>query len=201
MDLLRLWPDAEAVQSCIKGEAEAIDDAVFLAVHQPMRFLRRDVGGDGQSAVRGEEELLEEFFDSGLARGATDLAHCGEFGIGEVSLIRWLDAQTKLRGDAERYHVIRVPKGSSLKGVLRVLLDGLEGSEFDRIREELATAREHLDPERAARQLQLSVRLRLERGACCDRAGHCGQRSAWGQGVADIWFTQDAACVARGPAS
>src|SRR5262249_17235757 len=46
--------------------------------------------------------------------------------------------------------VIRIPKGTSLKGVLGILLRDLPGSEYDQYRQELARAQEALDPNEAA---------------------------------------------------
>lgn len=161
--LLAVWPSARNVQECIKKEAEAIDEAVFLAVHQPMRLLRRDVGAAGGTVARSEAHLLEEFLTPNLTEGTLILPIVGSSGVGKSHVIRWLDAQLRRRSDAGRRHIIRVPKASSLKGVLRLLLSGLEGPEFDELREALTSARDHLDPELAALQLQLSLKLRIRR--------------------------------------
>lgn len=159
--LLTLWPEDGNVQACIKQEAEAIDEAVFLAVHQPMRFQRRDVGTSGSVIERSEEDLLTEFMTPNLPEGRLILPIVGSSGVGKSHVIRWIDAQVRRRPDAERFVIIRVPKGSSLKGVLRLLLEKLDGETFDSLRAALSTARDHLDPTRAAMQLQLSLRHRL----------------------------------------
>jgi hypothetical protein len=159
--LLSLWPPETQVQACIKQEAEAVDEAVFLAVHQPMSLLRRDVGAAGQVVARTEQDLLQEFLTPHLPEGRLILPIVGSSGVGKSHVIRWLDAQLRRRTDASQRHVIRVPKGSSLKGVLRLLLQHLPGPAFARLREALATARDHLDPERAVSHLQGSLRVRL----------------------------------------
>lgn len=163
--LLSLWPSETSVRACIKSEAEAIDEAVFLAVHQPMRFQRRDVGAGGSTVTRSESDLLDEFLTPNLPEGRLILPIVGNSGVGKSHVIRWIDSQLRRRPDAHQFHIIRVPKGSSLKGVLRLLLRDLAGETFDQLREALTTARDHLDPDRAARQLQLSLRFRLEREA------------------------------------
>jgi hypothetical protein len=163
--LLNLWPTEAEVRACIKQEAEAIDEAVLLAVHQPMRFQRRDVGAGGATITRSEDDLLDEFLTPNLPEGRLILPIVGSSGVGKSHVIRWIHAQLGRLPNASRFHIIRVPKGASLKRVLRELLHNLEGPAFDRLREALATARDHLDPERAARELQLSLRLRLERAA------------------------------------
>lgn len=162
-DLLRLWPTADEVDACVKREAEAIHEAVFLAVHQPMRFLRRDVGAGGLAIPRDEQHLLAEFLTEHLPEGNLILPIVGASGVGKSHVIRWIDAQLRRLPDAKRKHIIRVPKGSSLKGVLRLLLADLHGPAFDRIRKALEAARGHLEPEMAARQLQVHMRHRLER--------------------------------------
>jgi len=165
-DLLQLWPDEDAVASCIKHEAETVDKAVFLAVHQPMRFLRY-----GQGAKRGtqdqctEQDLLDEFLHEKLPEGRLILPIEGSSGVGKSHVIRWIDAQLEKRRDRNARHVIRVPKGMSLKGVLRRLLEGLEGPRYDDLRTQLLHAREKLEPELAARHLILSICHRLEREA------------------------------------
>ncbi|MCB9759493.1 MAG: hypothetical protein H6739_06605 [Alphaproteobacteria bacterium] len=164
--LLSLWPDDESVRACIKHEAETVDRAVFLAVHQPMQFLREEIGGQRDAGqLRDEQDLLDEFLTRNLPEGRLILPIVGSSGVGKSHVIRWIDAQLKRRADADDRHVIRIPKGTSLKNVLRLLLEGLEGPEYGRLREALSKAREQLDPEKAARLLMLNLRHRLEREA------------------------------------
>lgn len=164
-ELIKLWPEEEEIQACIRQEAEAIDEAVLLAVHQEMTFQRRDVGSGGATFAATEDDLLNEFMIPEPPEGRILLPIVGSSGIGKSHVIRWIEAKLRKRPNSDRLHIIRVPKGSSLKGVLHLLLMGLEGPEFDRLRDVLKTARDHLDPARAARQLQLSVRHRLEQEA------------------------------------
>lgn len=163
--LMALWPSSAEVSNCIKKEAEAVDEAVFLAVHQSMRFLRRDIGTGGDTLVRSEADLLNEFLTPDLPEGRLILPIVGSSGVGKSHVIRWIDAQLRRRSDAHTRHIIRVPKGSSLKGVLHLLLRDLEGPAYDRLRTALKEARDHLDEDAAAGQLQLNLRLRLQRGA------------------------------------
>jgi hypothetical protein len=162
-EILALWPTAENVTACIKHEAETVDDAVFLAVHQPMAFRRLDVGaGQAEGDQKSEQHLLDEFMTAQLPEGRLILPIVGSSGVGKSHVIRWIDAQLRGRADRDRRHIIRIPKGMSLKGVLRLLLKDLDGPAYDRLREALMGAREQLEPRLAARHLLLNLRHRLE---------------------------------------
>lgn len=164
--LLRLWPTEDDARECIRHEAETVDEAVFLAVHQPMQFLRRPVGAArGVGEPRSEQDLLDEFLTPHLPEGRLIMPIVGSSGVGKSHVIRWLDAQLRRRPDAGSRHVIRIPKGTSLKGVLRILLDRIDGPGYDGFREALTKARDHLDPAKAAKQLRLNLRDRLEKEA------------------------------------
>lgn len=169
-ELLQLWPDEENVAACIKHEAETVDNAVFLAVHQPMQFLRREVGSQGGGQTLDEGDLLKEFLTDNLPEGRLILPIVGSSGVGKSHVIRWIDAQLERRDDRDRRHVIRIPKGMSLKGVLRLLLSDLEGPEYDRLRRALLEAREQLAPDLAAKHLVLNLRHRLETEAAAAAA-------------------------------
>jgi len=161
--LLSLWPDEDAVAACIKHEAETVDEAVFLAAHQPMRFIRINQGAKrGTERTLTEGDLLEEFLQPKLPEGRIILPIEGSSGVGKSHVIRWLDAQLGRRADRDQRHIVRVPKGMSLKGVLRLLLDGLQGAVYDELRGQLRSAREKLEPELAAKHLILNISHRLE---------------------------------------
>ena len=161
--LLTLWPDEDEVAACVKHEAESVDKAVFLAVHQPMRFLRVAQGAKrGTEQIRTEQDLLDEFLNDKLPEGRIILPIEGSSGVGKSHVVRWIDAKLERRPDRDKRHLIRVPKGMSLKGVLRRLLDGLEGPAYDELRGQLLSARENLDAELAAKHLILNICHRLE---------------------------------------
>jgi hypothetical protein len=150
-DLLRYWPREEDVAACVKTDAEAAHNAVLLAVHQPMQFERRLVGGEpGSSDACDEHELLRKFLAENLPDGRVILPIVGRSGIGKSHVIRWLDAQLRRSPGHDRRVIIRIPKGMSLKGVLGLLLKDLSHPVYDRFRQELIRAQEELDPEEAA---------------------------------------------------
>ena len=150
-DLLEYWPRQEDVFACVKTDAEASSEAVSLAVHQTMRFERRVVGGElGSLSDCDEHELLQAFLAENLPDGRVIVPVVGNSGTGKSHVVRWLDTQLRSVNGHERRVVIRIPKGTSLKGVLSILLSDLEGPIYDRYRKELVRAQEELDPEEAA---------------------------------------------------
>lgn len=150
-ELLRYWPREDDVAACIKTDAEASSEAVSLAVHQPMRFDRRVVGSDVSAVGQCDEyEVLRAFVAENLPEGRVILPIVGSSGIGKSHVIRWLDAQIRRLPGAERRVVIRIPKGTSLKGVLGILLDEVQGPAYDKHRRELERAQQELDPGEAA---------------------------------------------------
>jgi len=151
-DLADFWPTADASRDCLRIDADSASDAVALAVHQPMRFKRRTVGGAKEFDVGDETEkdLLDEFMVRDPADGLVIMPIIGNSGTGKSHVIRWLDLQLRYRPDAARRLVIRVSKGRSLKGVLSDILDQVHGAQYERFREQLAKAQERLQPHEAA---------------------------------------------------
>lgn len=162
MNLLKYWPTEKDCLECIKPQAENPSDAVFLAIHQEMPLLRR--GFDDKpnaSDERTQKQLLEEFLsDSGT--GCVIIPILGESGIGKSHLVRWLDVQLRLREDNARRHVIRIPKGCSLKSVLGLILEGLEGTAYQKIKERLTSAREQMDPVTAKQRIRAELLSAIE---------------------------------------
>ncbi len=165
MSLLNFWPTEQNILDCIKPEAENPQDAVFLAVHQPMKLKRRSFGSN-QEQDGTEHDLLDEFLKDDLPTGTLLVPILGNSGIGKSHLVRWLDVQLRQRSDKDKRHVIRIPKSSSLKTVLRRILDGLGGPRYDAIRKQLESARERMDhiqaTERIRAELLAAIRRRTE---------------------------------------
>ena len=81
-ELLRYWPREGDVAACVKTDAEASSEAVSLAVHQPMRFERRVIGGGaGVLGQCDEHELLRAFMTENLPEGRVILPIVGSSGI------------------------------------------------------------------------------------------------------------------------
>jgi hypothetical protein len=150
-ELLRFWPQSQDLVACVKTDAEAASEAVSQAVHQPLTLERRIIGGDRSSVQACDEyEVLRALLEPQLSEGRVILPIVGSSGTGKSHVVRWLDAQIRRASGADQRVVIRIPKGTSLKGVLTILLSHLPGSEYEPYRQELLRAKSELDPEEAA---------------------------------------------------
>lgn len=161
MSLLKFWPTEANCLECIKPEAENPSDAVFLAVHQEMRFVRRSFQTD-QAESKSQKQLLNEFLRDEPS-GRVILPILGESGIGKSHLVRWLKVQLQQREDRDTRHVILIPKSSSLKSVLGRILDGLEGPRYEEIRSQLRSAREQMDDIAAKQRIRAELLTAIER--------------------------------------
>ena len=161
MNLLKFWPTEADCLECIKPEAENPSDAVFLAVHQEMRF-RRESFQTKQAENRSQKQLLNEFLRDEPS-GRVILPILGESGIGKSHLVRWLKVQLQQRKDRDQRHVILIPKSSSLKSVLGRILDGLDGPRYEEIREQLKSAREQMDEIGAKQRIRSELLTAIER--------------------------------------
>jgi hypothetical protein len=161
MSLLKFWPTEADCLECIKPEAENPSDAIFLAVHQEMRFRRKSFRSDhGES--KSQDELLTEFVRDEPS-GRVILPILGESGIGKSHLVRWLKIQLQQRQDHDKRHVILIPKSSSLKSVLGRILDGLVGPRYDEIKNQLKSAREQMDEIGAKQRIRAELLTAIER--------------------------------------
>jgi hypothetical protein len=148
------WPTDASVRDCLKSDAEAADPAVLLAVHQPMRFRRRDFGTGFEPHECTEEDVLRALLaETGDGRIIVPIV--GDSGVGKSHVIRWLDARLQHAAGAERRVVHRISKGQSLRRIVSALLDRpeLSGERFAKIRIKLETARERLSDSQAANLL------------------------------------------------
>ena len=161
MSISDFWPSLQNCLDCIKPEAENPSDAVFLAVHQQMTFVRTSFATQ-QKETRTEKQLLNAFLRDDPS-GRIIMPILGESGIGKSHLIRWLDVQLRQRTDDKNRHVIRIPKSSSLKSVLGRILDGLEGPRYQEIREQLKSAREQMDDIGARNRVRAELLSAIER--------------------------------------
>lgn len=161
MNLLKFWPTEADCLECITPEAENPSDAVFLAVHQEMQFVRRSFQTD-QAEKKSQKQLLNEFLRDEPS-GRVILPILGESGIGKSHLVRWLKVQLRQREDRDKRHVILIPKSSSLKSVLGRILDGLEGSRYEEIRGQLRAAREQMDDIGAKQRIRAELLTAIER--------------------------------------
>jgi hypothetical protein len=194
IELGSLWPATESLQETLGTDAHTLDASVFLAVHQPMQFRRVDFGQSVANApIVGEADLLEALLEE-TGEGRVIVPIAGSSGSGKSHVIRWIEAEVRSRDDAESRHVVLVPKSSSLKSVLRLILRGLSGAAYDEIRTTLERASDSL-PAVAAMDLKtrLIVALKEDAQNAAERLRtrtsqdpSADERSKWGGNLPDL---------------
>ena len=86
MNLLKFWPSEADCLACIKPEAENPSDAVFLAVHQEMRLLRKSFSSDSSvPEPKNQRQFLNDFLKDDPS-GRVIVPILGESGIGKSHL-------------------------------------------------------------------------------------------------------------------
>ena len=160
MSLENFWPNQNQISECIQWEAEVPPAAVLLAVHRPMDFQL--IEKSKRTPVK-EERLLEKFLDPEVERGTALLVIRGSNGVGKSHAIRWLEAKLRARAESISQHIIVLPKSTSLKGAINLILADLNGSRFEPLRERLKGARDYLDFKDAAIQLKANLETVIDR--------------------------------------
>ena len=163
LSLLNIWPSEANANECLMTEAESASDALFLAVHQPMRINCSAYGVQGTEESKSEADLLREFISKPPPNGTVIFPIVGSSGIGKSHLVRWLDAHLKRRSDSAKRHIVRIPKSASLKRVLELILEDLPNNRYGDLRRELTTAVMPPDLLTATRGLQAKLLVLLER--------------------------------------
>src|SRR4051812_39935188 len=191
-----IWPKQANAEECLMTEAESASDALFLAVHQPMR-LQCAPYKDAQaveelSTVKEEKDLLKAFVAKPPPSGTLILPIVGSSGIGKSHLVRWIDANLRRRKDKTHRHIVRIPKSASLKRVLELILEGLPPDRYGKLRRELTSARMPPTLLDATQGLRAKLLVHLERSHQeararllaesartddRDRKSHCAQSS------------------------
>lgn len=165
MTLNDFWPpvDEDHTTKCLVTEAETAANEVFLAVHQPMR-LTRELFSVENAAVetQSEQQLLDALLADEPPSGTLIIPIVGDSGVGKSHMIRWLDAHLRLRKDAGSRHVVRIPKSSSLRGVLELILKDLPAKRYSELHQKLKSARMPPSRPEAMRLLQAKLLSALE---------------------------------------
>ncbi|MDM1328922.1 hypothetical protein KWD51_16700 [Acinetobacter baumannii] len=144
MNLIHYWPSEKYISECIRTEAEELPEHVLLAVHEPMQLSR--IGTQVESKT--EQDLLSDFLQT-----ERPIPIIGRSGVGKSHLIRWIDAQLKMKPECKNWHIVRIPKNASLRQVLELLLKDLEGEVFEKARQNISTVGEKLNAKDVAELL------------------------------------------------
>jgi hypothetical protein len=163
MHLTDFWPGTDDDHTrCFITEAETAAEEVFLAVHQPMKLTRSFFGGNAEPVPQTEEDVLDALLIKKPPSGTLILPIVGDSGVGKSHMIRWLDARLKLLSDHKTRHIVRIPKSSSLKEVLHLILKELNEEKYDILRHKLDKAKTPPDRLEATRTLQTKLLVALE---------------------------------------
>lgn len=154
--LKNYWPEKSRVEECIMTEAESLSDSLLMAVHEPMRLLKRH--HQTGEEMRADEQALFDFF----LEHNRPIPITGSAGVGKSHIIRWLGAQLERQPDADKYHTIYIPKSSSIGDVVRLLTEGLEGKVYDDIRSSIDGISQEKNVDHVTEHLALKLRLCLD---------------------------------------
>jgi hypothetical protein len=129
MSLESYWPTKDNILDCIKTEAEELSDHTLLAVHDPMHLTKFPHNDTPSKA--SEDEILNH-----LMEVERPIPIVGEAGVGKSHLIRWLHAKLKTQNVVikDKWQIVRLPKNSSLRQTLHLLLKLLDGYIFEQAR-------------------------------------------------------------------
>lgn len=164
MSLSNYWPLQAEVDNCIRTEAETIDEAVLLAVHQTARIVHRSEAGAVEEE-KTEQELLDALLRNNADGSAVVVSLTGPSGVGKSHMVRWLHAQLERHERRQKMVVILVPKTASLRQVVELILEPLQGAEYDELRTSLTTAIASISKEDAPPRLATELGLQLKRKA------------------------------------
>lgn len=157
----RYWPVARQVDECIRTEAEVVDDAVLLAVHEPGPLRTRSASGAAEEPAT-EQDLLEALMRPADDGSAILVAITGDSGVGKSHMVRWLHAQLQRHPKRDQLVIVLVPKTASLRQVVERILEPLEGDAYRHLQAELTKAVEKLNTRDASLMLATSLGIELE---------------------------------------
>ena len=122
----------------LNTEALQMDDHFFLATHHPLQMKRADHRSGSPLAdapLLAQEQLRDELLDP--KRDYVLGAVLGAPGTGKSHLVRWL--YLHLPKEQQR-HIVLVRRGATLRRVIELILEDMEGRQFDELRERVKRA-------------------------------------------------------------
>lgn len=160
-ELFPYWPQLQHVQECLRTEAETIDEALLLAVHEPVGLLRRS-DQNAKDIVSTEQDLLKELMRPAGDGSAVIVAITGASGVGKSHMVRWLRAQLERHRRRSELVIVTIPKTASLRRVVELILAPLPGDAYQVLREELDRTVDALEPVKAAGLLGTALGMELQ---------------------------------------
>lgn len=159
--LTEYWPGPEQAQACMRTEAETVDQALLLAVHQPITLMRRNAESKAEDAAT-ENDLLNALMRPINDGSSVVIAITGASGVGKSHMVRWLGAQLDRHQQRGKMVVVSIPKTASLRRVVELILEPLSGNQYHALTQDLGRAVEALDPPKAAELLATALAEELE---------------------------------------
>lgn len=158
------WPTLPHIDECVRTEAETVDDAVLLAVHEPGPLRVRAANGSTEE-MRTEGDLLDALLSPADDGSAIVVAITGDSGVGKSHMVRWLNAQLQRHPDRDRLVIVLVPKTASLRQVVERILAPLRGYAYETLKNDLSRAIDTITPQAASELLGTALAIELERRA------------------------------------
>ena len=150
------WPSAKNVELCIKTEAEELQESLLLAVHEPMTLYKRDVETD-KTVKSSEDEFYKFFLDINRP-----IPVVGSSGVGKSHLVRWVDAKLRRHDKNNEYHIVRIPKNSSLIKVLELIVKDIDTKSLNEIKRKIyQVVNNEVDEDKVAENLSTHIRINL----------------------------------------
>ncbi|MGG3471330.1 protein DpdH [Neobacillus pocheonensis] len=148
----------DMIDRVMDPDALEIAEHIFLATHHPIKMYR-------ETATDTTVSSKIEFDEEGFLKGFLKAPHyifstiLGEAGTGKTHLIRWIHSNLP---STEKRRVILIPRsGINLKRILEMILEGVEGPQFDQYRQKISSASENLTQERARETLLNYIALAI----------------------------------------
>ncbi|MFJ4588818.1 protein DpdH [Pseudomonas moraviensis] len=154
--LQQYWPISDHAAECLRTEAETVDEALLLAVHEPTTLLRRSAQS-GLEVSADEIALLDELMRPVTDGSAVVVAITGASGVGKSHMVRWLRAQLERHPRRNELVVVSIPKTASLRRVVELILEPLANEQYEALKRELQRASEALTPSTAAELLAAAM--------------------------------------------
>lgn len=125
------WND-KMVTRVMDTEALQVPDHIFLATHHPVKMYRENLTDAAYKIEYDEDEFLDNFLSP---KDFILVAIRGGAGTGKSHLVRWLKANIP---ETKNRRVLLIPKvGTNLKGIVKLILEGMPGKRFDEYRARL----------------------------------------------------------------
>ena len=151
------WTDA-AVRASTPRDAASLKTSHFQAVHHPLKLRQRPLGDRHGGRWVEETEIVRVLEGPLRPDGYLLLPIVGGSGTGKSHLVRWVWNRTKRRANWESRYLAK--NRTSIRRVIEIVIEGLEGPAIEAAREALLSApaqseSEHVLAERLLDELAL----------------------------------------------